>query len=220
MHDGSSESLTGSVAAAEPDTAAEATQTPEADGDTSGQQPPPPPQSLARRAIPWLVIVIVAAGVAILLRAFVFQTFFVPSESMMPTLDPGDRMVVLKLGLGSLHRGEIVVFRRPPRDVSDIGNEDLVKRVIGLPGETIWSSGNAVYINGKPLAEPWLPKHDPLGTKAITRQRIPAGQYFMMGDNRAISYDSRYWGDLSGSSVVGQVIFVVWRHGHPYFKTF
>jgi signal peptidase I len=173
---------------------------------------------LARRAIPWLVIVIVAAGVAILLRAFVFQTFFVPSQSMMPTLDPGDRMVVLKLGLGSLHRGEIIVFRRPARDVSDVGNEDLVKRVIGLPGETIWSSGNTVYINGKPLAEPWLPKLDPLGTKAITRQHIPAGEYFMMGDNRAISYDSRYWGDLSRSSVVGQVILVVWRNGHPYFK--
>ncbi|MGH9297336.1 MAG: signal peptidase I [Acidimicrobiales bacterium] len=179
-----------------------------------------PRRSGARRAAPWVAIVAIAAIVAIVLRAFVFQTFFVPSASMVPTLQPGDRMVVLKLGLGNLHRNEIVVFHRPPADTTDPNNEDLVKRVIGLPGETIWSVGNNVYINGKRLAEPYLPKNDPLGAQGIRRQTIPPNDYFVMGDNRDISYDSRYWGYVSRSSVVGEVVFLIWRNGHPYFKSF
>jgi len=158
---------------------------------------------------------VVGAAVALGLRLFVVQTFFVPSGSMMPTLQVGDRMLVLKLGY-SLQRGAIVVFRQPPGDVSDTSGDDLVKRVIGLPGETIWSVGNTIYVNGRPLAQPWLPKNDPLGPP-ITRQKIPKGDYFMMGDNRSDSFDSRDWGPLPRSYIIGRVFLVIWRHGGPAF---
>jgi signal peptidase I len=122
-------------------------------------------------------------------------------------------MLVLKLGY-TITRGSILVFKQPPNDLSDFQHEDLVKRVIGLPGETISSVGSTVYINGKPLAEPWLPKGTVLG-QAIRQQKIPAGDYFMMGDNRDESDDSRDWGVLPGRLIVGKVLVVVWRHGGP-----
>jgi signal peptidase I len=172
-----------------------------------------------RRWLSWVVVVAVAAIVATILRLFVVQTFFVPSASMEPTLLPGDRMLVLKVGY-SLGRGSIVVFRHPPRETPDMcagsSTDDLVKRIIGLPGEYISSRGNTVLINGKPLAEPWLPKGEPLGPP-IPAQRIPANYYFMMGDNRTDSCDSRRWGPIPRSLIIGQVIVVVWRNGHPVF---
>ncbi len=165
-------------------------------------------------------MVVVAALIALLLRLFVVQTFYVPSGSMEPTLMPGDRMLVLKLGY-SLQRGAIVVFGHPPKETpgmcSGSGNDDLVKRIIGLPGETISSRGNTVYINGQPLSEPWLPKGQQLGEQ-ITPQKIPAGEYFMMGDNRTDSCDSRRWGPIPASLIVGRVFLIVWRDGHPDFK--
>jgi signal peptidase I len=163
----------------------------------------------------WVLVLIVAAGVAVALRLFVVQTFFVPSSSMVPTLQVGDRMLVLKIGY-TIDRASILVFRQPPLDSSDSGHEDLVKRVIGLPGNTIWSVGNTVYINGKPLSEPWLPKNTVLGPP-IRRQTIPAGDYFMMGDNRSDSLDSRDWGVLQHNLIVGEVLVVIWRHGWPVF---
>ncbi|MGC9963399.1 MAG: signal peptidase I [Acidimicrobiales bacterium] len=161
------------------------------------------------------VVFVVAALVAIVLRLFVVQTFFVPSGSMIPTLDIYDRMLVLKIGY-TVGRGNIMVFRQPPNDTADPNHEDLVKRVIGLPGETIWSKGNTVFINGEPLAEPWLAAGTYLG-QPISRQTIPAGDYFMMGDNRSDSDDSRDWGPLPGSYFIGRVLVVIWRHGHPVF---
>lgn len=176
--------------------------------------------SLARRGASWVVVLAVAVGLAVLLRLFVFQSFYVPSSSMEPTLKPGDRMLVLKI-FGTIHRGEIVVFRRPPGDHEDPQNEDLVKRVIGLPGQTIWSSGRTIYIDGKPIAQPWLVPGQAPG-KAIPHLKIPPNDYFVMGDNRPVSYDSRYWTPhfVPRSNIIGQVIVVIWRNGHPYFKTF
>ncbi len=176
-------------------------------------------RSLARRSLPWAVLLAAAAVAALLLRTYVFQSFYVPSASMEPTLYPGDRMIVVKIGLGTIHRGEVVVFRRPPGDKEDPGDEDLVKRVIGLPGQTIWSKGRTIYINGKPIAQPWLPKGEPPGA-AIPRLKIPRNDYFVMGDNRPISYDSRFWHPhfVPRSYIIGEVVLVIWRHGHPYFK--
>jgi len=160
-------------------------------------------------------VFVLAAALAIVLRVFVVQTFYVPTGSMIPTLQVGDRMLVLKIGY-TVTRGSIVVFRQPPNDTSDVNHEDLVKRVIGLPGETIWSEGNTVYIDGKALAEPWLPQGTVLGTP-IARQTIPKGEYFVMGDNRQYSDDSRDWGDLPADLIVGKVLVVIWRHGAPAF---
>jgi signal peptidase I len=166
-------------------------------------------------ALSWTIVILIAALISILLRMFVVQTFFVPSGSMIPTLQVGDRILVQKFAY-SLSRGAIVVFTHPKKDLEPPLNEDLVKRIIGLPGETIWSKGNTVYIDGKPLAEPWLPKGTEMG-QPIERQVIPPGYYFVMGDNRSDSYDSRDWGPIPGSSIIGRVFFIIWRHGHPDF---
>lgn len=163
----------------------------------------------------WILVLLVAGALAVGLRLFVVQTFYVPSASMVPTLQVGDRMLVLKFGY-TIDRGSILVFRQPPKDTSDTAHEDLVKRVIGLPGETISSVGNTVYIDGKPLSEPWLPKNTVLG-QAIPRQTIPPGCYFMMGDNRSDSFDSRDWGVLPRRLIVGEVLVVIWRDGGPVF---
>jgi len=166
-----------------------------------------------RTATSWIIVIVAAAVLSLLLRAFVIQTFYVPSSSMYPTLREGDRILVLKIGY-SLQRGEIVVFEHPKNDLEPPLNEDLVKRIVGLPGETISSRGNTVYIDGKPLSEPYLPKGSVLG-QPIAPQTIPAGYYFMLGDNRSNSYDSRDWGPIAGSTIIGRVLLIIWRGGHP-----
>jgi signal peptidase I len=182
-----------------------------------------------RVATEWLVVVVLAVGGAILLRSFVVQTFSVPSSSMYPTLQIGDRILVDRIpGLAhSIHRGDIIVFHKVPTDQGGTGPEDLVKRVIGLPGDRISSVGDTIYIKGKPLAEPWL-HLDAVSAEGACAQSafdipkqysvkpIPAGHYFVMGDCRGISDDSRFWGTVPVSSVIGRVFTVIWRSNHPW----
>jgi signal peptidase I len=169
-----------------------------------------------------VIVVVVAVLVAVLLRTFVVQTFFIPSGSMEPTLQIGDRILVNKLSyhLHGVDRGDIVVFSRPPTENCG-GPEvnDLVKRVIGLPGDVISVSGGYVYIDGKRLDEAWLPSTEqgitvpgPPGNSSNLAQpyRVPANDYFVMGDNRTDSCDSRYWGPISKSLIVGKVDVRVW----------
>ncbi len=167
----------------------------------------------------WTALVIVAAVVALGVRTFVFQAFFIPSGSMLPTLQIGDRILVDKLSydLHKVNRGDMIVFRTPPADTGDPGIKDLVKRVIGLPGERISSSGGSVYINGKKLPEPWLPPDTK--TFGITPQTIPAGEVFVMGDNRGNSKDSRVFGPISEKLIVGRVelIFYPLSQFHLYW---
>jgi len=169
-----------------------------------------------------LVVVVVALAAALLLRTFVVQTFYIPSGSMEPTLKIGDRILVNKLSyhLHGVDRGNIVVFRRPADE--NCGGPpvaDLVKRVIGLPGETISLSGGHVFIDGKVLDETWLPNSvqgqtfpGPSGTAySLTKPYvIPSNHYFVMGDNRGDSCDSRYWGPIARSLIVGKVDVRVW----------
>jgi signal peptidase I len=171
------------------------------------------------------IVVIVALVAALLLRTFVVQTFYIPSGSMEPTLQIGDRILVNKLSyhLHGVDRGNIVVFRRPADE--NCGGEpvaDLVKRVIGLPGETISLSKGPkgyVLINGKRLDETWLPSSmqgktypGPSGTPYNLSKPyvIPSNDYYVMGDNRGDSCDSRYWGPISKSLIVGKVDVRVW----------
>jgi signal peptidase I len=177
-----------------------------------------------RRALLETVItVLVAVLLATLVRAFAFETFWIPSASMVPTLGVYDRILVQKAFFTwhDVHEGDIVVFSHPPLDhCPGPQNGDLVKRVIALPGQTIYSSGNSIYINGKLLAEPYLPQDDPLGLAIASRQdpyRVPPGEFYVLGDNRAISCDSRYWGPIEGSSIIGKVVLVWWHDSHPEF---
>jgi signal peptidase I len=205
---------------------------PSPDGGIGGagrtrRTPAPAPHSHWLREI--LLVVVVALGVALLLRVFVVQTFYIPSGSMEPTLNIGDRILVNKVSydLHGVQRGDIVVFSRPPAENCG-GTEvnDLVKRVIGLPGQTISLSHGHVVIDGKELREPYLPSSirdstlpGPSGTAYnLTKPYvIPANHYFMMGDNRTDSCDSRYWGPIDRNSIVGKVDVRVWPLGGFHF---
>ena len=129
---------------------------------------------------------------AFVLHTFVVATFLVPSGSMYPTLQVGDRILADRLPYFShnIHTGDIVVFHRVPADNDPTQPAYLVKRVIGLPGQTISSVGGTVLINGKPLKEPWLPNLAKLpaqwlcneSAEDIKKTTVPAGHYFVMGD--------------------------------------
>ena len=181
-------------------------------------------RALAETAALVVVVVLLALGV----RTFGYQTFWIPSTSMVPTLQKGDRILVQKAFFNwhNLHQGDIVVFARPPRDhCGGAADDDLVKRIIALPGQTIYSAGNTLYVNGRPLAEPYLPRIDPLGppipdASRLHPFRVPAGDFYMLGDNRQISCDSRFWGPIKGSSIVGRVVLLLWRDGHPDLHSF
>jgi signal peptidase I len=173
-----------------------------------------------RPVLGWVITIVVALLISTGTRAYAVQSYFVPTSSMTPTLQPGDRILVDKLS-STIHRGDIVVFKNPPADSG--GPPTLVKRVIGLPGETISSVGSTVLINGKPLAEPWLPAL--VGQCAETSEHIPQttiapGHYFVMGDCRGDSDDSRYWGTVPAGNIVGKVDVIIWRHGHPWIHWF
>jgi signal peptidase I len=178
-----------------------------------------------RRALAETAItILVAALLAGLVRTFAFQTFWIPSSSMVPTIDVYDRVLVQKAFFTwhDVHEGQIVVFSHPPLDHC-LGEGDLVKRVIALPGQTIYSSGNSIYVNGRLLAEPYLPQYDPLGPPIASSQhpyRVPAGEFYVLGDNRADSCDSRYWGPITGSSIIGKVVLTFWHDGRPEFHRF
>jgi signal peptidase I len=179
-------------------------------------------RALAETAITILVAVLLAGFV----RTFVFQPFWIPSSSMVPALGVYDRVLVQKAFFSwrDVREGQIVVFSHPPLDHCAGPQEgDLVKRVIALPGQTIYSSGNSIYVNGRLLAEPYLPHYDPLGPPIASRQhpyRVPPGEFYMLGDNRADSCDSRYWGPIKGSSIIGKVVLVWWHDDHPDFRRF
>ena len=174
-----------------------------------------------KSAVPLLITVVVAAIVAFGIRAYAVQVYVVPSGSMLPTLQIGDRIAVDKLS-STIHRGDIVVFNRAPGD-DDPQYPILVKRVVGLPGETISSVGDTILIDGKPLAQPWLPKLTGSCSQTsagVPRTTIRAGQYFVMGDCRGNSDDSRFWGTVPAANIIGKVSAVIWRHNHPWMHWF
>jgi signal peptidase I len=175
------------------------------------------------------VLVVVAVVLAVILRTFVIGTYLIPTGSMEPTLMINDRIVVDKLSyhLHGVDRADIIVFATPHNE--DCGGApvaDLVKRVVGLPGETISLGGGHVYINGKLLAQPWLfsgeqgvtyagPSRAPYSLRSP--YKIPLGDVFVMGDNRTVSCDSRYWGPVSESSIVGKVDLRIWPISRIHF---
>jgi signal peptidase I len=173
---------------------------------------PRPRRGVVRRNIEWVVIVAVAIVSALVVKTFLIEAFFIPSPSMDPTLKTGDRVLVNKLSyrVHPIHRGDIVVFERPSGISGEPNIRDFIKRVVGLPGETIDSHGDTVFINDKPLKEPYLPAGTRLGSP-IERQTIPAKHYFVMGDNRSNSSDSRVFHPIEGAKVVGRAFVLVWK---------
>jgi signal peptidase I len=200
----------------------------DAASESQGAAGTPPARRRARTLVGWAVALVVALSLALGVRAFVFQAFSIPSSSMESTLDIGDRILVWKAFFNwhDVHQGDIVVFTHPPRDhCPGAPDSDLVKRVIALGGQTIFSAGNNIYVDGRRLAEPYLPAHDPLGPPipGATRQapfHVPPGEFYVMGDNRQISCDSRFWGPIKGTTIVGTAVLLFWHNGRPDFHFF
>jgi len=174
-------------------------------------------------------LVLMAFVLALLIRTFLFQAFFIPSPSMVPTLQEGDRVLVNKIPyyFHDPRRGDIIVFENPnPQAVPDRGlvggffhwlfqgmgfqqpeNEDFIKRVIGLPGETVEGKNGAVYVNGVKLDEPYLTQK----TRPFDPVTVPAGKLFVMGDNRGNSLDSRFGlGYVPMDNVIGKAFVKIW----------
>jgi signal peptidase I len=179
------------------------------------ESPPPVSKRRSRQKslIEWGIVIVVAVLVSLLIRTYVFQTFYIPSGSMEPTLQIGDRIIVDKLAVefGTIHTGDILVFKAPKAVATVCGDDvaDLVKRVIGVPGDHLKSVGNTIYVNGKPLEQPWT--HVALiGAKPIKPTVVTKNHYFMMGDNEPNSCDSRYWGLLPRSDVIGKAFVRIW----------
>jgi signal peptidase I len=199
---------------------------PEAGGPAPVEEPPPKPRSLLGE-LPLLLAV--AFVIAFLVKTFVAQAFFIPSESMVHTLEVGDRVLVSRMSyhLHEPNRGDIVVFTSPfetqkksdplPSRVihtvlESVGlrqpsTEDFIKRVIGLPGETVEGKDGKIFISGRQLVEPYLGEQ-PIGD--FPAKTIPKGQLWVMGDNRNRSSDSRVFGPIKKSKIVGRAILRIW----------
>jgi signal peptidase I len=173
--------------------------------------------------VEWALIIVVALVVALVIKTFVVQAFLIPSQSMEPTLRPGDRVLVNKLAhdFGPVRSGDIIVFRRPPSDTSTV--DDLIKRVIAGPGQTVYVANCRVWVNGEELSQTYLPKGWQVPSSEYCTvwdgpgmldlpdpYRVPVGHYFVMGDNRKDSDDSRYWGPVPASYIVGQAFVRTW----------
>ncbi len=149
-------------------------------------------------------VVATAALISWLLITFVVQAFYIPSGSMEPTLQPGDRIFVNKFiyRFREPERQEIIVFRYPVHP-----QQKFVKRIIGLPGDKVKISNGQVYVNGDLLAEPYLKEHS-YSDYPLTE--IPAGHYFVLGDNRNNSQDSRFWGFVPRENILGKPFVIFW----------
>ena len=187
------------------------------------------------------VLFVVAALIAFLLKTFVAQAFYIPSGSMIPQLEVRDRVVVSKISyrLHDPRRGDLVVFDAPPqaaRPVADpsanpvvkavrglgeaVGmvqpsTEEFIKRVIALPGEVVEGRGGQVYVDGRLLLEPYLPEG--VTTSDFAAVEVPAGQLWVMGDNRGASADSRVFGPVAADTVVGRAVLKVWPPARASF---
>ena len=207
--------------------------------------PEPPPPHAVRTARELPVLVGLAVLIAFVFKAFVAQAFFIPSGSMIPELEIGDRVVVSKVSyrLHGPRRGDIVVFDCPPRascpppvraasppvralrslleaiGVRQPSTEEYIKRVIGLPGDTVDIRDGRVYIDGRELVEPYLPAGTittpPVEAAGYPKLPlvVPDGQLWVMGDNRTNSSDSRVFGTIRRSAIVGRAVVRAWPPG-------
>jgi signal peptidase I len=168
----------------------------------------------------WAIVLVVALAAAALIRVFVLQQFYISGPSMESTLVQDDRVLVNKLSyrLHDVNRGDVVVFDRITTSGGVIEHDDLIKRVIGLPGEIVEIRDCEVYIDGSRLIEPYLDPADLAQTDLAKRcnvvdmdpQSVPDDMVFVMGDNRPESFDSRMFGSVEVDQIVGRAFVVIW----------
>jgi signal peptidase I len=164
-----------------------------------------------RTILEWLGVIGGGIAIALLVEAFLIQAFWIPSPSMEPTLEVGDRVLVNKLSykFHDVNRGDVVVFERPPGASTGQNGEikDLIKRVIAVGGDTIEAKEGEVYVNGERVDENYLEPGTP--TDNLPLKTIPDGHLFVMGDNRTNSEDSRIFGPIDEDAVVGRAFIRV-----------
>jgi signal peptidase I len=169
------------------------------------------PRSLKRTILEWVGVIAGGMIIAFVIEAFLVQAFYIPSPSMVPTLNVDDRVLVNKLSyrLHDVHRGDIVVFERPPGAARGGENEikDLIKRVVAVGGDTIEGRNQLVYVNGERVDESYLEPGTP--TNDLPRQTVPEGHVFVMGDNRTNSEDSRVFGPVDEDRIIGRAFMRV-----------
>jgi signal peptidase I len=172
--------------------------------------------SPTRTALEWVLVIGGALVVAFLIRTFLLAAFYIPSASMVSTLEEGDRVLVNKLSykLHDVGRGDIVVFERPPGE-PDNGIEDYIKRVIALPGETVEGRDGRVVVNGRYLEEPYL--DEGTVTTEFAPEVVDAGHVWVMGDNREVSVDSRSFKEIPIDGIVGRAFVTIWPLSHLGF---
>ena len=176
------------------------------------------------------LLLIIALAVAVIIKTFLIQPFYVPSESMLPTIEVNDRVMISKLNyrFSDPQRGDIVVFTSPFND--DIDNEtllgsvgrhileavgirtasadDLIKRVVAISGDTVEVRGGFLWVNGVQANEPYLTA--PGTMPDFTSVVVPSASVFVMGDNRAVSYDSRKFGAIPEGDLLGEAVIRIW----------
>jgi signal peptidase I len=158
-------------------------------------------------AIEFVVILLISFALVFgFVRPFVVEAFYIPSQSMVPTLKVQDRVLVNKFiyRFSEPERGDIVVFQSV-----EGGGEDLIKRVMGVPGDEIAVRGGKLLVNGEPHSEPYVNKKFP-DRSTFAPTRVPKGHYFMMGDNRANSRDSRFFGPVPKKNIEGEAFLRFW----------
>lgn len=171
----------------------------------------------------WATVVSVALIIAFGVRGFALQQFYISGPSMESTMFQNNRVLVNKLSyrLHDIHRGDVVVFDRVTTDGAAVQHDDLIKRVIGLAGDTVSISKCIVSVNGKAINEPYLNDYDIAQANLDDRCRIPemanttvdSGHLFVMGDNRPQSFDSRMFGTIDRKLVVGRAFVIIWPIG-------
>ena len=181
---------------------------------------PTPNQKFTSALRDWIVVIVVALAIATIVRVLILQQFYISGPSMETTLFQDNRVLVSKMSYRffDISRGDVVVFDRVTTDGGTVQHDDLIKRVIGLPGEKIEIKSCSVFINDQLLPEPYLDAFD-LGQSALedrcrlpnmAPQVVPNGDVFVMGDNRSQSYDSRMFGPIDETLIVGRAFVVVW----------
>ena len=164
--------------------------------------------SSLRTAMYWLRDLALSLVIAFILIVFIYQPVKVEGTSMMPALDDQERIFINKFtyrfGIGGIERGDMVVFSFP-QDPS----KSYIKRVIGLPGDTVQIESGTVIVNGRPLNEPYVPD-EYRDRQSISTRVVPVEHYFVLGDHRSSSNDSRAWGFVGRQDIYGKAVFVYW----------
>jgi len=165
-------------------------------------------QMTARSVRDALATLIAAVLLAVLIRTFVVEAFVVSGVSMIPTFANGEHVLVDKFAytFSPPQDGQIIVFRPPLPNA----HEDFIKRVIGTPGQTVRIVRGRLYVDGKPVAQPYIEYWDPTSFHASDPVRVPPGDVFVLGDNRPVSEDSRIFGMVPIKNITGQAVLAFW----------